>query len=303
VFTPGTDAPTVTRACRLGLPALLVATLVAPACNSAAVQSSVPPQPSATALAGGPAFAHDTGCSGTAPAATNAAWEQQVIELVNQQRKANGLPPLKHVTSLTDAARWYAKDMVDDDYFGRGHDTYDRSGGRLVKVCAWSARIGAFYTGWNALGENIADGSSSPPATVSGWMGSSGHRANILNGNYWETGVGYRAGASYGHYWVQDFGRRSGVYPVVINDEAASTHSRFVNLYVYGRWNEIRIRNDDDAFGPWQPFTNTLAWTLASVDGLRTVNVEMRSGSTTVTASDTIALSQEHEAREAPATG
>jgi uncharacterized protein YkwD len=103
------------------------------------------------------------------------AWEQQVIELVNQQRKANGRPPLKHVASLTDAARWYAKDMVDD--------------------------------------ENIADDSSSPPATVTGWMGSSGHRANILNGNHWETGVGYRAGASHGHHWVQDFGRGAGSIP------------------------------------------------------------------------------------------
>jgi len=250
----------------------------------------VPPQPSATALAGGPAFAHDTGCSGPAPAATNAAWEQQVIELVNQQRKENGLPPLKQVTSLTDAARWYAKDMVDDDYFGPGHDTYDRPGGRLVKVCAWSARIGAFYTGWNALGENLAYDASSPQATVTGWMGSSGHRANILNEDYWETGVGYRAGASYGHCWVQDFGRRSGVYPVVIDDEAVSTPSRFVDLYVYGSWSEIRIRNDDEAFGPWRPFTNTLAWTLANVDGLRTVDVEMRGRSTTATARDTISL-------------
>ena len=280
----------MTRACRPGLPAVLVATLVAAACNSAAVQSSVSPPPSATALAGDSASAHGTGCSGTAPSATNAAWEDQVIELVNQQRKANGLPPLKQVTSLTDAARWYAKDMVDDDYFGRGHDTYDRSGGGLVKVCAWSARIGAFYTGWNALGENIADGSPSPQAVVTGWMGSSGHRANILNADYRETGVGYRAGASHGHSWVQDFGRRSGVHPVVINDEAASTDSRFVNLDVYGGWSEIRIRNDNEAFGPWQPFTNTLAWTLADVDGLRTVDVEVRRGSTTETASDAIVL-------------
>jgi len=213
-----------------------------------------------------------------------------VIELVNQQRKENGLPPLRQATSLTDAARWYVKDMVDDDYSGRGHDTYDRSGGRLVKVCAWSARIGAFYPGWNALGENIADGSPSPQAAVTGWMGSSGHRANILNGDFRETGVGYRAGASHGHYWVQDFGRRSGVHPVVINDEAASTDSRLVRLYVYGEWSEIRIRNDDEAFGPWQPFTNTLAWTLADVEGLRTVVVEVSSGSTTETARDTIVL-------------
>jgi len=282
----------VTRACRPGLPAVLVATLVAAACNSAAVQSSVSPPPSATALAGDSASAHGTGCSGTAPSATNAAWEDQVIELVNQQRKANGLPPLKQVTSLTDAARWYAKDMADDDYFGRGHDTYDRSGDRLVKVCAWSARIGAFYTGWSALGENIADGSTSPQAVVTGWMGSSGHRANILNGDYRETGVGYGAGASQGRYWVQDFGRRSGVHPVVINDEAASTDRRLVSLNAYGGWSEIRIRNDNEAFGPWQPFTNTLAWTLADVDGLRTVDVEMRSGSTTETARDTIVLTQ-----------
>ena len=280
----------MTRARRLGLPALLAASLAAPACDSGG-QSSVPPQPQAAAPAGGTAFVHETGCSGTAPAATNAAWEQQVIELVNRQRKANGRPPLKHEPSLTEAARWYAKDMVDDDYFGPGHDTYDRAGGRLEKVCDWGARIGAFYAGASALGENIGEDYSSPQEVVTGWMGSSGHRANILNGNYWETGVGYRAVISDGHRWVQDFGRRRGVYPVVINDEAASTDSPFVTLDVYGRWSEIRIRNDGEAFGPWQPFGSTLAWSLANVDGLRTVSIEMRSGSTVVAASDTIELS------------
>jgi hypothetical protein len=214
-----------------------------------------------------------------------------VIELVNRQRRANGRPPLKHEPSLTDAARWYAEDMVDDDYFGPGHDTYDRSGGRLARVCSSSARIGGFYTGGSALGENVGDGYSSPQEVVTGWMGSSGHRANILNGDYRETGVGYQAGASGAHRWVQDFGRRSETYPVVINDEAASTDDRLVNLYVYGSWSGIRIRNDGEAFSPWQPFTHSLAWTLADVDGLRTVDVEMRRGRTTVAASDTIVLS------------
>jgi len=278
----------VTRT-HLGLPALLVACLVAPACDPASHQPSANLPPKATAPAG--SAAHETGCSGTAPAPTNAAWEQQVIELVNQQRRANGVPPLKHEPSLTDAARWYAKDMVDDDYFGPGHDTYDRSGGRLARVCAWKARIGAFYTGGNALGENIGQGYASPLEAVTGWMGSSGHRANILNADFRETGVGYRASASDGHCWVQDFGRRSETYPVVINDEAASTDDRLVNLYVYGSWSEIRIRNDGEAFSPWQPFTHALAWTLADVDGQRTVDVEVRRGSTTVAASDTIMLS------------
>jgi hypothetical protein len=181
--------------------------------------------------------------------------------------------------------------MVDDDYFGPGHDTHDRAFGRLVKVCAWSARIGAFYPGSVALGENIGGGYSSPEGAVAGWMGSPGHRTNILAGDYWETGVGYREGSSRDHRWVQDFGRRRGVYPVVINDEATRTDGPFVNLYVYGSWSEVRIRNDNDAFGPWQPFTRTLAWRLADVDGLRTVSVEMRSESTVVAASDTIELS------------
>lgn len=213
-----------------------------------------------------------------------------MIELVNRERKANGLPPLKHVTALSDAARWYAKDMVDDDYFGPGHDTYDRKGGGLVRVCAWGARLTAYYPAASARAENLGEGYSSPEEVVTGWMGSSGHRANILNGNYWETGVGYQAGASDEPRWVQDFGRRRGVYPVVTDGEAASTDDRLVNLYVYGRWSEIRIQNDGEAFSPWQPFTSSVEWTLADVDGLRTVRVEMRSGSTVVTASDTIEL-------------
>jgi uncharacterized protein YkwD len=280
----------VTRARDLGLPALLAATLVAPACDSAGVQPSVSPQPQATARSGGAAVDLDDRCFGTAPAATNAAWEHQVIELVNREREANGLPPLKHVTSLTEAARWYANDMVDDDYFGPDHDTYDRAEGSLVKVCAWRARIGAFYTGANALGENLGEGYTSPQAAVAGWMGSSRHRANILNGDYRETGVGYRAVGSHGHCWVQDFGRRETAYPVVINGEAASTDRRIVSLDVYGRWSEVRVRNDSEAFGPWRPFAHTLEWTLADVDGLRTVDVEMRGGSTTATARDTITL-------------
>ena len=119
-----------------------------------------------------------------------------MIELVNRERKANSLPPLKQVASLTAAARLYAKDMLDDDYFGPGHDTYDRVSGRLVKSCGWSARIGAFYRERARSPKTSGEGYSSPKEVVAGWMGSPGHRANILNGSHWETGVGYQAGPS-----------------------------------------------------------------------------------------------------------
>jgi hypothetical protein len=214
-----------------------------------------------------------------------------VIELVNRERRASGLPPLKQVASLTAAARWYAKDMLDDDYFGPGHDTYDRVSGRLVKSCGWSARIGAFYTGASAIAENVGEGYASPDEVVAGWMGSPGHRANILSASYWETGVGYQAGPSEdAQRWVQDFGRRRGVYPVVIDGEAASTDRLAVSLFVYGRWTDVRIRNDDEAFSAWRPFTSTLAWSLADAVGPRTVGVEMRRGGIVVAASDTIEL-------------
>ncbi len=181
--------------------------------------------------------------------------------------------------------------MVDDDYFGPDHDTYDRKGGRLVKVCGWGARLNAFYTGANARAENLGEGYSSPWEVVEGWMGSRGHRANLLNAGFWETGVGYQTGASDEPRWVQEFGRRKSVFPVVIDDEAGSTASPAVRLYAYGTWSEIRLRNDDGPFGPWQPFSSTLSWKLAELDGLRTVSIEMRRGPTVATtASDTIVL-------------
>ena len=87
----------------LGLPALLVAALVASACDAAAVRSSALPHHRPGSDGGGPggrrgpsegaAQARQTGCSGTAPEATNAAWEQQVIELVNQRAQGERPAP------------------------------------------------------------------------------------------------------------------------------------------------------------------------------------------------------------------
>ena len=273
--------------CHGGRSAVLAALLAlsgVPAVAQSSRGQLVPP------VAAGPpgAFAYDTGCGGAAPAAVNAAYEQQVAELVNRERKAQGLPPLKLVAELTNAARYHAKDMADDDYFA--HDTYDLSGGNLVLTCTTFTRLSYFYP-WTSAAENIAVGYATPQDAMAGWMNSSGHRANILSTSSWEIGTGYWSGGSWGTYWVQDFGRRANVYPLVINDEAAATRNRSVTLYVYGSWTEMRLRNDQEAFGPWVPFSSTTPWTLANVSGERTVTVEVRSGSTTRSSSDTITLS------------
>ena len=246
--------------------------------------TSTPP----STLSGKDTFPLFTGCTRVNVTAQNAAYEQQVVELVNQERAKAGLPPLKRNPDLDYAARYHARDMHDDGYFS--HDTYDGS----VFVCDTWQRLSNYYptTGWR--GENIAAGYTTPGEVMTGWMNSSGHKANILNSNYREIGVGYYSGSSgYRHYWVQDFGSRSGFYPLVINREAATTDTPQVSLYIYredSTWTEMRLRNDDLTWGPWQPFSNTLNWTLQWIKGTRTVSVEVRKGTTVRSASDTIEL-------------
>ncbi len=231
-----------------------------------------------------------SGCGGINQLVVNAAYEQEVVDLVNLERAKRGLPPYKRVTALDEAARYHSADLGQDNYFE--HDSYDRSGGDLVFVCGTWTRIGKYYTG--AMGENIAAGQSSPESVLFSWMNSTGHRNNILSTNNWEIGVGYAttSGSDYPRYWTQDFGRRSGVYPLIINRDAASTDSRSVALYLYGDFQQMRLKNDNGDWGDWQTFQHTLAWTLSNGVGPHTVTAELKTGSTVMTSSDTIILSQ-----------
>lgn len=229
-----------------------------------------------------------TGCERQNFEPVNMDFEQRVVELVNNERKSRNLPPLKRMTDLDYAARYHARDMAEDGYFS--HNSYD--GGQMI--CNWDTRIGKFYSGWSSLAENIAAGYTTPENVMSGWMNSSGHKANILSTSNREIGVGYWPGGSYGHYWVQDFGRRDSVYPVVINWEYAKTSSPEVELYIYGQgiWTEMRLRNDDGGWTAWQPFQSRLNWRLNGVKGVRTLTVELRNGTASTSSWDSIELTE-----------
>jgi uncharacterized protein YkwD len=145
------------------------------------------------------------GCAGQVAAVYNAEYEQQVINLVNQERSSRGLTPLKSSEGLTNAARYQAADMSQDNYFS--HVTRDRIDGVLKDVpnCGPWERIANYYSG--AIGENAAAGYHSPEAVMQGWMNSKGHKDNILNPSTRAIGVGYYQGDGDFHsYWVQDFG-------------------------------------------------------------------------------------------------
>jgi uncharacterized protein YkwD len=232
-----------------------------------------------------------TGCGGVSTPAIREDYEQQVVDLVNQARANQNLPPLKRASELVNAARYHATDMVMDNYFF--HPSYNRIDGNLAYVCDTFERIISFYSpNWRALAENIAAGQADPEWVMRSWMNSPGHRANILSNQTWELGVSYAAGGLYSHYWVQDFGRRDGVFPLIINQEAASTDNNAVDLYIYGDWQYIRLRNDDDAWGEWRNFQNQLTWVINGNAGEHTVWAEMRSGDQITASNDSIILTQ-----------
>lgn len=125
---------------------------------------------------------------------TSEQFAQEVLDLVNQERRKQGIAPLRLSRELMDAAAIRAEEIT--QVF-----SHTRPNGQ---PCSSLIDQGAY-----TVGENIAAGTSTPEAVVNQWMNSSGHRANILNKDYTELGVGheYRRGSEYGHYWVQMFRR------------------------------------------------------------------------------------------------
>lgn len=120
-----------------------------------------------------------------------------MLLLVNQERAAHDLPPLVMDDRLLVAAQGHALDMATHDFVGHMGSDGSTAGQRIAA---------AGYAG--AWGENAAGGFSTPESVVDAWMGSAGHRANILNASFDHIGVGwvYRAGTTYRNYQVQAFG-------------------------------------------------------------------------------------------------
>ena len=132
----------------------------------------------------------------TAPASANiGAYEQQVVDLVNQERAAAGLPALKVNTKLAGVAEKKAEDLRDKNYFAHQSPTYGSPFDMMKQ----------FGISYSSAGENIAKGQKTPADVMNGWMNSPGHKANILNSSYTEIGVGYVTDSNGTTYWVQHF--------------------------------------------------------------------------------------------------
>lgn len=120
--------------------------------------------------------------------------EQEVFDLINAKRVANGLSALKIDDELQNVARIKAQDMVDNNYFSHTSPIYG-SPFDMIK---------SFGISYKTAGENIA-GNSSNSGAVNAWMNSSGHKANILNSSFNYTGIGVVSSPKYGKIYVQMF--------------------------------------------------------------------------------------------------
>jgi uncharacterized protein YkwD len=133
--------------------------------------------------------------------------------LMNAERSARGVAPLRAHPALASVAARYAAERVGERFFAH---TSPRGSTVLSRIRSTTYLRGAIA--WS-LGENLAWGSgtlSTPRAIVAAWMASPGHRANLLSACFRDVGVGIATGAPAqlaadqpASTYVTDFGRRS----------------------------------------------------------------------------------------------
>ncbi len=105
--------------------------------------------------------------------ATTSSYAGRVLALTNAERTSRGLRPL----AFSSCADGFA-----DTWAGRLATAGALSHQALSPIMSSCGARGA--------GENVAYGNVSPEALVQMWMGSAGHRANILNASFTHLGVG-----------------------------------------------------------------------------------------------------------------
>ncbi|MBG9790125.1 CAP domain-containing protein [Brevibacillus laterosporus] len=118
------------------------------------------------------------------------AMVNEVVDIVNQERAKAGLKPLSMDKELSKMATDKAKDMAQNNYFDHDSPTFGSPFDMMKQ----------YDISFRTAGENIAEGQRSAEEVMKDWMGSDGHRRNIMDSSFTKIGVGY-----YNGYWVQEF--------------------------------------------------------------------------------------------------
>ena len=119
--------------------------------------------------------------------------EAELLEMVNAEREAWGLDPLRHVASLSRVARAHSERMAEERVVS--HELDGRSMEERIRSVAPDSCL---------FGENLAKNVSVDYA-FSDLMESEGHRANLLHPDYSQVGIGIANGEDGFLYVTQNF--------------------------------------------------------------------------------------------------
>ena len=115
----------------------------------------------------------------------------EVFELLNAHRAANGVPALRYDDQLEAAVLGHCHHMIVHDFFAHeAPEAAIRTPWTRAELC-----------GTQANGENIAQGQRDPAAVMEAWTNSDGHNQNMLNDNFTRVGIAFHDGC-----WGQLFG-------------------------------------------------------------------------------------------------
>lgn len=153
--------------CRAALATMAAALALGAGVGVAAEERPVPPGPTAATAQRAPQV------------------EKALLAEMNRVRTVRGRVALKPLATLTRAARGHSLAMLRSGYFQ--HDSLDGSP-------FWTRLVAAGFPATRRMGENLAMVSGCNRAaareTVSMWMASRGHRANLLNPRFRFVGSG-----------------------------------------------------------------------------------------------------------------
>ena len=119
------------------------------------------------------------------------------MNLINSNRKNNGLTELKIDNTIQNVARLKAQDLERNDYFSHLSPTYGNIDSMLT----------SFGVTYSVAQENIA-GNQNLSGAVEAWMNSESHKANILNNDFNYTGVAIIDSKTYGKIFVEVFAKK-----------------------------------------------------------------------------------------------
>jgi len=120
--------------------------------------------------------------------------EQNMVDMINQERIAAGVNPVKVDLRLVAVGRAKTNDMKVNSYFSHTSPTYGSPWAMMQQV--------GITVRW--AGENIS-GNKSVAGSMAALMLSPGHRANILDPRFTHVGVGIAYGSAYSNLYVQEF--------------------------------------------------------------------------------------------------